>query len=339
MGTGGDIQHEAGNPDSAKRLATTTRRAFLRAAAAAGCMAATAGFAAPAQRRRFFARHDLPIGLQLYTLGEAPYQDLEGTLQTLARIGYRTVETVGLMKRTAGELRTALDRAGLSCPSAHVPLQADGGGGPSLAGDVGRLAADMHHVGVRYVVVPIFPLPERIDGPRKGEDGLHFLSRAGSEMTAADWRRLAAQLNEKGAALKREGLKLAYHNHNVEFTKRDPGTAYDLLLANTDPDVVWFEMDVGWVAAAGVDPIPLLRAHRERFRLMHVKDIKASTVPNNGFRMDPANVGSGALDWKSILSAGYGAGVRYYYVEQEPPFTGPRMDAARTDYEYLVGVA
>jgi sugar phosphate isomerase/epimerase len=318
---------------------TTTRRAFIGAAAAAGCMAAAAGFSAPARGRRFFARHNLPVGLQLYTLGDAPYQDLDGTLRTLARIGYRTVETVGLMKRPARELRAALDRAGLRCPSAHVPLQADGSGGPSLAGDVGRLAADMHRVGVEYVVVPIFAIPQRIGQARKGEDGVHFLSRAGSEMTADDWRRMAAQLNGKGAALKREGLKLAYHNHNVEFTKRGPGTAYDLLLANTEPDVVWFEMDVGWVAAAGVDPIPLLRAHRHRFRLMHVKDLKASTVPNNGFRMDPADVGSGVLDWKSILSAGYEAGVRKYYVEQEPPFAGPRMDAARADYEYLARLA
>ena len=98
-------------------------------------------------------------------------------------------------------------------------------------------------------------------------------------------------------------------------------------------------MDVGWVAAAGVDPIPLLRTHGHRFRLMHVKDLKASTVPNSAFQMDPADVGSGSLDWKRILPVGYEAGVRYYYVEQEPPFAGPRMDAARADYEYLARLA
>ena len=315
------------------------RRAFLGTAAAVSCMAATTGLPAPAQRRRFFAGHGLPIGLQLYTLGEAPYRDLDGTLRALAGIGYRTVESVGLMKRKAAEFRAALDRAGLSCPSAHVPLPADPGGGPTLAGDVGRLAADMHHVGVKYVVVPIFPVPPRLGGPRQGEDGLRFLSRAGKEMTADDWRHLAALLNEKGAALKREGLKLAYHNHNAEFAKHGSKTAYDLLLENTDPDVVWFEMDVGWVAAAGIDPIPLLRAHRQRFRLMHVKDMKASTAPNNAFQMDPADVGSGSLDWRRILPVGYEAGVRYYYVEQEPPFAGPRMDAARADYEYLARLA
>ena len=318
-----------------KLLSVMTRRAFLgTAAAATGILAGTA-FAAPAGSRRFFARHNLPVGLQLYTLGDAPYRDLDGTLQTLARIGYRAVEPVGFMKRTAAELRAALDRSGLACPSTHVPLQADGSGGPSLAADVGRLAADMHRLGVEYVVVPIFPVPERIGGPRKGEDGLSFLARAGTEMTADDWRHTAARLNDTGAALKREGLRLAYHNHNVEFAKHGSKTAYDLLLENTDPGLVWFEMDVGWVAAAGVDPIPLLRAHRHRFGLMHIKDMRPSTVPNNAFRMDPADVGSGALDWKRILPAGYDVGVRHYYVEQEPPFVGPRMDAARADYEYL----
>lgn len=328
------MSERAAIPDSGK-TPVITRRTFLGTAAAVSCAAAAAGLAAPAQRRRrFFAGHDLAIGLQLYTLGEAPYRDLDGALRTVASIGYRAVEPVALMKRTAPELRAALDRAGLSCPSTHVPLQTFGAAGPSLAGDVGQLAADMHVLGVEYVVVPLFRVPQRIK-PRKGEDGLHFLTRAAREMTADDWRRTAALLNEKGAALKRAGLKLAYHNHNVEFARYGSETAYELLLANTDPDLVCFEMDVGWVAAAGVDPIPLLRAHRRRFRLMHIKDLKASTVPNNAFRMDPADVGAGSLDWQRILPAGYEVGVRYYYVEQEPPFAGPRMDAARADYDYL----
>jgi sugar phosphate isomerase/epimerase len=327
--------NESAMAADSRQTLQVTRRSFLGTAASLSCVAATTGFAAPAEQRRFFARHHLAVGLQLYTLGEAPYRDLDGTLETVARIGYRAVEPVGLMKRTAAELRAALDRAGLSCPSTHVPLQADASGGPTLAGDIGKLAADMHRLGVGYLVVPIFPVPERIGGPRHGEDGLQYLIRAGREMTADDWRRTAEQLNEKGAALQREGLGLAYHNHNVEFTKQGSGTAYDLLLANTDPETVWFEMDVGWVAAAGVDPIPLLRAHSQRFRLMHVKDLKASTVPNNAFKMDPANVGAGTLDWKAILPVGYEVGVRHYYVEQEPPFAGPRMEAARADYEYL----
>lgn len=313
-----------------------TRRTFLGGAAALSCAAATAGLAAPAGRG-FFAAHELAIGLQLYTLGDAPYRDLDGTLRQVARIGYRSVEPVGWMKKSASELRAALDRAALKCPSTHVPLESSGDG-PSLEGDIGRLAADMHRLGAEYVVVPIFPVPRRIGAPRKGEDGLAFLVRAGRELTADDWRRTAEQLNEKGAALKREGLKLAYHNHNVEFARYGARTGYDLLLKHTDPGTVWFEMDVGWVAAAGVDPLPLLRSHRRRFRLMHVKDLKADTVPNTAFRMDPADVGSGTIDWKAVLQSGYEAGVRHFYVEQEPPFSEPRMDAARADYRYLARV-
>ncbi|MGH8288443.1 MAG: sugar phosphate isomerase/epimerase family protein [Steroidobacteraceae bacterium] len=312
-----------------------TRRAFFGGAAAMSCAAVMpACFADESRYRRFFAGHDLPLGLQLYTLGEAPYRDLEGTLETVARIGYRTVETVGLMKRTASELRAALDRAGLSCPSAHVPIQ-PGGPWPTLSGDVGKLAAAMHRIGARYVVVPILPVPPRFGGPREGENGLTFLSRIARQMSADDWRRTAELLDEKGAALKREGLKLAYHNHNIEFVKSGSKTGYDLLLENTEPGLVCFEMDVGWVAAAGVDPIRLLRAHRGRFRLMHIKDLAASTVPNNAFKMNSTDVGAGSLDWRAILPAGYEAGVRHYYVEQEPPFPATRMDAARADYEYL----
>jgi sugar phosphate isomerase/epimerase len=320
-------------PDSQQSL-PLSRRGFLGGAAAVSCAAAMACFAGERRSRAFFAGHELPLGLQLYTLGEAPYRDLEGTLRAVASIGYRTVESVGLMKRSAAELRAALDRAGLSCPSAHVPIQ-PGGPWPTLSGDIGRLAADMHRIGARYVVVPILPVPARLGGPGKAESGLEFLSRAARQMTPDDWRRTAGLLDEKGASLRREGLKLAYHNHNIEFVRSGSGTGYELLLENTSPDLVCFEMDVGWVAAAGVDPLPLLRAHRNRFRLMHIKDLEASTVPNNAFRMDPADVGSGSLDWKAILPAGYDAGVRYYYVEQEPPFPGPRLQAARADYEYL----
>lgn len=196
----------------------STRRAFLGSAATASCLAATVGLAAQRERRPFFAAHELPIGLQLYTLGEAPYKDLQGTLRTLAAIGYRTVETVGLMNTTAAELRQALDRAGLACPSAHVPLQSDGTG-PSLAEDTARLAADLHRIGATYVVVPSLPVLPRMGEPRKGEDRPDFVGRAAREMTADDWRRTAAVLNDKGAALRREGLKLAYHNHNVEFAR------------------------------------------------------------------------------------------------------------------------
>ena len=300
-----------------KRPIGVTRRTFLSSAAALGGVMATRGFAAARTSRPFFAAHGLPVGLQLYTLGDAPYKDLDGTLKAVADIGYRRVEAVGFMNRSASEFRAALERAGLSCPSTHVPLQPGetwGGPGVTLVGDIGKLAADIHTIGAKYVVVTPTTIPY-------------------------SWRHAVRQLNEAGAAVKREGLKLACHNYNIEFAKYGSKTGYELLLEHTDPDLVCFEMDVGWVATAGVDPIPLLRAHRGRFRLMHVKDVKAGMVPNiTALKTDPADLGSGSLDWKAILPAGYDAGVRYYYVEQEPPFTEPRIKSARTDYEYLARI-
>ncbi len=316
-------------------IPSLTRRALLGGVAAAGCAAVVSALAGESRVRPFFRGHGLPLGLQLYTLGEAPYRDLEGTLEAVASIGYRTVETVGLMNRTAAALRGALERSGLSCPSVHVPI-APGGPWPNLSGDVGALAADMHRIGAEYVVVPILPVPPGSPGPRPGEGSAEFLGGLARRMTRDDWLRTAQLLDRKGAALKRAGLKLAYHNHNIEFVRLGSKTGFDLLIENTDPGSVCFEMDVGWVAAAGVDPIPLLRAHRDRFRLMHVKDLQATTPPNYALRMNPADVGSGSLNWQRILPIAYEVGVRQYFVEQEPPFRVPRLVAARADYEFLI---
>jgi sugar phosphate isomerase/epimerase len=115
-------------------------------------------------------------------------------------------------------------------------------------------------------------------------------------------------------------------------------TGLEILLAETDPKLVTFEMDVGWVAAAGHDPVALLAKHKGRFTLMHLKDIKPSTAANFALKMDPADVGSGKLDWKRLLSAAYAEGVRNFYLEQEPPFTRPRIEAAKIGFDYLNSV-
>ncbi len=158
-------------------------------------------------------------------------------------------------------------------------------------------------------------------------------------MTADDWRFNADFLNAKGAVLKRSGLKLAYHNHNAEFSPLAGGgqgarNGYEILLATTDPALVGFEMDAGWVAAAGQDPFALLKDHPGRFTAMHVRDIKATTKPNFVFVQDPTEVGSGKIDWKRLLPAAHAAGVRDFFVEQElllRPFApGIRSGSAST---------
>ena len=317
-----------------------TRRGLVSAVGLAAMGLPGTGLAAA---QPFFARTGLPIGLQLYTLADQAKADLEGTLRAVAAIGFKTVELAGYVGRTPAQLRAALDAAGLSTPSAHVQVQAQSGES-SLDGDLSRLADEAHILGVKRIVMPIFYTPERFDlKPRAGEAFGQTLGRIGGAMTADDWKFNADFLNAKGAVLAKAGLKLAYHNHNPEFRPLADGkpgarTGYEILLAQTDPALVGFEMDAGWVAAAGQDPFALLKAHPGRFVAMHVKDIKATTTPNFVFVQNPTEVGSGMIDWRRLLPAAHAAGVRDFFVEQEPPFAHSRLESVGISYGYLAGL-
>jgi sugar phosphate isomerase/epimerase len=301
------------------------------AAAAAGL---SAGPGASAADRPFFKRTALQVGLQLYTLGDGLKADLDGQLGQVAKIGYRTVEMAGYLGRSPQELKAALDRAGLTCPSAHVQGRA-GGPDPSFA-DLDRVIADAHVIGFRHVVMPMFAIPEHVDmTPKPGEDRRALLGRLAAQVTADDWKAAADFLNKKGAVLKAAGLTAGYHNHNVEFAPLGGTTGLEILLKGTDPALVQFEMDAGWVVAAGQDPFALLKAHPGRFTQMHVKDVKATTKPNFAFQQDPTEVGSGIIDWKRLLGAAYAGGVRGFFVEQEPPFTKPRLESVKVSFDYL----
>lgn len=307
------------------------RRGVL-AGGAAALGAAVSGSAAAAP---FFRRTRLPIGIQLYSLGPEAAKDIDATFAAVSQIGFRTVELAGFMGRKPAEVRAALDRAGLACTSAHVQARAFGPD-PALDGDLGRLAEAVQAVGARQAVMPLFYIPQRF-GPPAG-DFADYLRRVAASMTADDWAFNADFLNEKGAGLKKAGLKLGYHNHNCEFAPLGGANGMEILLKRTDRSLVNFEIDVGWVAAAGHDPIALMRRHKGRFTLMHVKDLKPSTRPNFALRMDPTEVGSGAIDWKRLLPAAHAAGVRDFFFEQEPPFARTRLEAARISHDFLAGV-
>jgi sugar phosphate isomerase/epimerase len=265
----------------------------------------------------------LPIGLQLYSVGAELRADLEATLKAVAGIGYTTVETAGYAGQTPQALRAAFDAHGLACTSAHVSPRG-AGPAPDLSGDLGRLAADMHVLGARHVVAPTFLVPEG--------------KTLRSPLTAEDWKATAAFLNRVGAGLKREGLQFAYHNHNAEFAPLSEGTAYDLLLRETDPALVQFEMDVGWVVAGGVDPIALIKTHPGRFRMMHVKDVAPGVQPNFAFQVQTTSIGQGVIDWPRLLPTAYAAGVREYFVEHEPPFARPVLEMLAVSYRNLAAM-
>jgi sugar phosphate isomerase/epimerase len=309
-------------------MLTISRREFL----ILGTLLGTEVLGAP-DTRPFFRRTGLAIGLQLYTVGDDLKRDFEGTLAAVSKIGYRTVELAGLADHSVDDWRQALARVQLKCPSIHVPPRAKAG---LNLDELGTLAEAAHALGIGTIVCPMFNIPERFSlTPLPGENGAKMAARLGASMTLDDWKWNADYLNQKAAGLKPYGLRFAYHNHNVEFAPVGGSTGLAQLIQGTDPTLVTFEMDAGWVVAAGADPVALLAAHPGRFSAMHVKDVKASTQPNFGFQQDPCEVGQGIIDWKTLLGKAYQAKVRQYYVEQEPPFSKPRLESVAISFNYL----
>jgi sugar phosphate isomerase/epimerase len=226
------------------------------------------------------------IGVQLYTVREPLERDFDGTLAKVAAAGYREVEMAGYFGHTAVQVRDAMRRAGLSAPSAHVPLASLGDGWE-------RVLADARTVGHRYLVMPWLD-----------EEYRNSLD---------SYRRIADRLNRAGEAAGRAGIRFAYHNHDFEFRLIDERLPYDVLLESTDPAHVQFELDLYWITKGGQDPLAYFARWPGRFPMVHVKD--SSGPPEH--RM--ADVGAGTIDWKRIFSHRDEAGIGYFFVERDDP--------------------
>ncbi len=234
------------------------------------------------------------IALQLYTLRQETAQDFLGALQRVAAFGYRAVEFAGYGAVSVPDLRAALDEYGLRAVAAHVPL-------PAWETRLDDALAELRQLGCAYAVVPFVPEErrQRVDQARS----------------------LAADLNHYGAACRDRGLAFAYHNHAFEFAPLPDGATgqslFDVLVAETDPSLVAFELDAFWVAVAGLDPVALLRRHAGRVPLLHLKDLAPNPAP--GEQPSDAPVGDGTLPWPEIFTAAAAAGTRWYIVEQDHP--------------------
>jgi len=311
-----------------------------RTAIAAGLAAALASGAALGRQpssRRLFGPGRLPLGISLYMLGDFYAKDLEGALSAVSLIGFREVET-DIDAHPAAALRRALGRNGLHCPNVLV-LPMPLAGRMSLQSDPGALAEAAHTVGAEYLTCTLFPLPpERPGQAVASEPPSRMLARAFANLDADHWHRTADYLNRRGQEFGRHGLKFAYHNHNPEFARYGDTDGLAILLQNTDPRLVSFEMDAGWVAAAGRDPVEILNANHGRFRLMHVKDLARDHTPNTVMRATTPEVGSGVVDWPQVIPAAIACGVRHFAIEQEPPYVAPPIESARKSYRYLMGL-
>ncbi len=277
---------------------TQTRRNFLATlgVAALGVVSRdTDAAAAVLAPRRKIDR----IGLQLYTVRDLMKADMPGTLARVAAIGYKEVEFAGYFGRTPREVHEMLEKYHLSSPSTHLPYES--------FQNWQKVLDDSNVIGHKWVTLPWIPEEKR--------------------RTVADWKAIAAQFNQVGAQAKKSGLRFAYHNHDFELKPIDGVKPLDILLGETDPKLVDFEMDIYWVIYGGGDPFDYFTRFPRRFALAHVKD---SSGPPDKKMVD---VGQGKIDFRSIFAQSAKAGFKHYFVEHDQP--ADAIATIRNSHNYL----
>ncbi|HEY0967502.1 MAG TPA: sugar phosphate isomerase/epimerase [Opitutaceae bacterium] len=298
----------------------TPRRSFIKSVAAL-LAASSLGSHSPGATTPAAAR----VGIQLFSLPKRLDEDLPGSLALLAAMGYREVELYGpypfsdpaaherwarvtpslgfkgsgYFGRSGTELQAMLQDSGLAVPSLHTDLA-------TLQNAMPALAAAAQSFGAKYVTLPSIPEARR--------------------QTLDDYRRTADDFNAIGAAARREGVTFAYHNHGYGWSAVDGTVPMEMFLARTDPALVALELDVFWTAAAGVDPLALLRRHRGRYALLHLKDM-ARPVRFSGDGGSSAQwielfphmttAGDGVLPLADLIREARAGGTRHVIVEQD----------------------
>ncbi|WP_327127845.1 sugar phosphate isomerase/epimerase family protein [Streptomyces sp. NBC_01727] len=278
----------------------STRRAFL--GTALGAAAVTGLGTVPASATGSGRCRRIPpsgIGMHLYTMRTPLATDFRGTLERLAEIGYATVGVSGRHGNSAADIRRMLDGTRLKAVLEHVGYDIVRGTGLPQA------LEDIHTLGGKWIVVPSLP---------------------GSLHSPAGYREVAREFNKAGLAARESGLKLLYHNHGTDHQVVDGVSLYDILLAETDPELVGFELDLYWAANGGASaPGELFVRHPRRFPALHVKDM----APDGDF----ADVGSGVLDFAAMFDTARQGGVKQWLVEHDSP--ADPFASALASYTYL----
>lgn len=237
-------------------------------------------------------------GLQLYTIRDLMAQSVPDTLKLVAGLGYTEVEFAGYFNQTAKQLKSIIDSEGLSAPSCHVPLEL-------LQQNLDGVIEQALVMGHQYLVLPYLDEAQR--------------------QTLDQYKALAEFLNQAGERTKAAGLQLAYHNHEFEFIQLSGATPFDVLLNETDNNLVQMELDLYWVIKAGLNPLDYIAKHPGRFPLWHVKDMDSS----GNF----ADVGKGVIDFKPIFAKAGQAGLRHAYVERD--HTDNKIETIRQGFNSL----
>lgn len=260
-----------------------------------------------------FTMNKKEIGLQLYTLRDGLSKNVKETLEKVAAAGFTSVETYAFSIKdqfwglSPHEFKKILDINNLKALSGHYGL------GSFLAdGNTVELKAAIEAAKIlksEYLTIPW------IDSSLR--------------KNIEDYKSIAKRLNEAAKLCKDAGLKLAYHNHDFEFENHNGTTGYEILLKETDKDLVYFEMDLYWVVRSGNDPVKLFQDNPGRFKMWHVKDMD---------KINPAlntEIGSGSLDFKSIFKEIKLSGMQHFFVEQENNYNPNSFESIKRSYRFI----
>jgi sugar phosphate isomerase/epimerase len=253
------------------------------------------------------------IGIQVYTLRDLMAKDLVGTLQKVAEIGYKNIELFGYGEgkyfgKSITEMRKITDDLGLKVVSAHYLSGQGSNAWGTPVNQWEKAVEDAVKMGQKYMTVA-FLLPDE----RKSLN---------------DYKKVSDILNKAGEITAKYGITMAYHNHDFEFIPLEGQVPMDVLLKNTQADLVKFELDIYWIKKAGLDPIQFFKQNKGRVPLWHVKDMEKESG-------DFAPVGDGVIDWMAIFKEEKTAGLTHFFVEQDNHKYGTPLENIEKSLKWL----
>lgn len=256
------------------------------------------------------AKH--PVGVQLFTFFTTMDADVKGTLQKISAAGYKEIESAfsklgGYYGMKPREFKAMVNGEGLAWRSHHVlgaPFKMPAGAKMPTMPD-----------GKPMVIPPMLNLRDNMQQlvDDAAEGGVKYMVCASTPFDTMEELKLSiATLNKTAVAAQKAGMQFCYHNHDAEFRAVEGKIPYDLMLAETDPKLVKFELDLAWAIKGGKDPVQMFNQHPGRFPLWHVKDLDAA-------RETILPVGSGTIDFKPIFAAARASGMQHFFVEHDMP--------------------
>jgi sugar phosphate isomerase/epimerase len=255
------------------------------------------------------------IGVQVYTVRNELDKDFAGTISKVSDIGYDYLELFNYKEGKiydipVKEINTILTTNNIKAVSLHVGTGANSPDqDATMVKNWEKVVADAAEMGLEYLVCAYLA-----DNERQSID---------------DYKKIADLFNKSGEVCKQYGIQFGYHNHAFEFETMDNEIPYDMLLANTDDELVKMELDLYWIVKAGHDPVKYFKTYPGRFPLWHVKDI------SNNDEQYYTEVGNGSINWQSIFRHTKLSGMKRFFVEQDKCRDNSPLESLTISYQYL----